>query len=152
MALKNKEAVQALDTLIRQQDKRQPYSQEAVNVLVTAVHTSLQFRDYVMGELPKKDTEGAIGFISEILPLIDEGDRAPFYTILSGYYYEIGDSGLAYLSILQAQLLDPDYKLAKLFDQVYKAGWGTESFPQMRAELHPKVSAEILENLELELA
>ena len=40
---------------------------------------------------------------------------------------------------MQAQLLDPDYSLAKLLDRVFKAGWPKDALASMRNELHPKV-------------
>jgi hypothetical protein len=153
MPLTNKQAVEAFENLERQYEKQISFAKKDVEIVVTAIHTSLQFRDYVMGELPNlKDTATALEFITALLPLVDEGQRAPLYTIMSGYYYETGDSELAFVSLLQAKLLDPNYSLANLFERVFKAGWGADSFPQMRAELHPKVSAELFENLELELA
>lgn len=152
MALTNKTAVEALETLLAQHSKNEIMSQIKVNRVSLAVKESLTFRDYVMGALPLQGTESAIKFLSDILPLVDEGDRAPFYTILSGYYYEIGDKELAFVSLTQAQILDPDYSLAKLLDRAFKAGWESNAFPEMRAQLHPKVSAELLSEPELVIA
>ena len=153
MPLTNKQAVEAFENLERQYEKQIAFSKKDVKTIVTAIHNSLPFRDYVMGELPNlKDTSTALAFITALLPLVDEGQRAPLYTIMSGYYYELGDKELAFVSLTQSQLLDPDYSLAQLFERVFKAGWGSDEFPTMRARLHPKVSAELFENLELELA
>jgi hypothetical protein len=153
MPLTNQQAVEAFENLERQYEKQIAFSKKDVQKIVTAINNSLTFRDYVMGELPNlKDTETALSFITALLPLVDEGQRAPLYTIMSGYYYEVGDKELAFLSLTQSQLLDPDYSLAKLFERVYKAGWETTEFPKMRAELHPKVSAELLGSPELVIA
>jgi hypothetical protein len=83
--------------------------------------------------------QGAVDFITAILPLVEEGERSAFYTLLSAFYYEVGDKELAYVSLVQAQLLNPDYSLAKLLDRIFKAGWNGAEFATMRNELHPKV-------------
>ena len=153
MPLTNKQAVEAFENLERQYEKQIAFTKADVEIVVNAIHNSLSFRDYVMGELPNlKDTSTALAFITALLPLVDEGQRAPLYTIMSAYYYEIGDKELAFVSLTQSKLLDPDYSLATLFERVFEAGWGSDAFPKMRAQLHPKVSAELFANLELELA
>lgn len=153
MALTNAKAIESLESLERCYEHQKPFNQTDVDNLVKAVHASLTIRDYVMGELPNlKDTQTAVDFISALLPLIDEGERAPFYTILSSYYYELNDKELAFLSIVQAQMLDPNYSLAQLFTRVYKAGWESSQMTKMRGELHPKVSAEVFGEPDLVLA
>lgn len=149
----HRQAVEAFEKLETQYETQKPFSQTAVDTVIEAIHASFTFRDYVMGELPNlKDTATALDFLTAMLPLVAEEKRTPLYTIMSGYYYETGDTELAMVSLVQAQLLDPEYSLAKLFNRVFQAGWAQDAFPSMRAELHPKVSAELFENLELELA
>jgi hypothetical protein len=150
--LTNKQALQAYTEIVEAYVSNEPLPVTAVNLLVEAVK-DLQVRDYILGHAPLSfGAEGAIHFVTAILPLVDEGARAPFYTVLSAFYYEAGDSELAFVSLVQAQLLDPQYALAKLFERVYKAGWPASSLAQMRVELHPKVAETFEVETELELA
>lgn len=144
--LTNKQALQAYDEIVEAFVSNEPLPVTAVNLLVEAV-ADVQVRDYILGHAPMSlGAETAVAFITEILPLVDEAKRAPFYTVMSAFYYEAGDSELAYASLLQAQLLDPEYSLANLLKRVFTAGWSAESFVAMREELHPKV----VENFKVE--
>lgn len=139
MKLTNKQALDAYNEIVEAFVKSEPLPVNAVNLLVYSIQ-DLQVRDYLLGHAPITfGAEGAIKFVTEILPLVEEGHRSPFYTVLSAFYYEAGDNELAYVSLMQAQLLDPEYSLAKLLDRIYKAGWDGSQFASMRNELHPKV-------------
>jgi hypothetical protein len=151
MALTNRQAVEALEKLEHAWEHQKRFTKTAVATLVKAVD-NLNFRDYVMGQLPTEyKADGAIEFVSALLPLIDEAKRAPFYSIMSTWYYELGDKDLAFASVLQAQALDPEYSLAKLLTRVYNGGYPFEFMVSMRGELHPKVSKSIFDELEAEL-
>lgn len=120
-----------------------------VEVLSFAVNNDLQIRDYLLGQLPLSfGANGAVEFITELLPLVDEAQRAPFYTLMSAFFYEAGDVELATASLVQAEVLDPAYSLAHLLARVYQAGWPSDSIAQMRGELHPKVVKTITSNLD----
>lgn len=140
MKLTNKQALDAYTEVAEAFSKSEPLPVNAVNLLIYAVQ-DLQVRDYMLGHAPITfGAQGAIDFITAILPLVEEGHRAPFYTVLSAFYYEAQDHELAFASLMQAQLLSPDYSLAKLLERVYKSGMFTpEAFAEMRNELHPKV-------------
>ena len=144
-----KQAVDSFEKLLRNWDKNQNFTKTNAKVLEQAVIGSPNFRDYVMGQVfAEYGTQGAVDFIVGLLPLITENKRHPFYTILSTLYYELGDRELATATLYQAQATDPDYSLAKLLERVYGAGWATNAITQMRAELHPKVTASVMENLD----
>jgi hypothetical protein len=152
MKLTNKQALDAYNEIVEAFVSNEPLPVNAVNLLVYAVQ-DLQVRDYLLGHAPITfGAEGAIKFVTEILPLVEEGHRAPFYTVLSAFYYEAKDNELAYVSLMQAQLLDPNYSLANLLDRVFKSGWTTEAFAEMRNELHPKVVATFQVEEELAIA
>jgi|LauGreDrversion4_2_1035121.scaffolds.fasta_scaffold26000_3 hypothetical protein len=152
MKLTNKQALSAYNEIVEAFVSNEPLPVNAVNLIVYAVQ-DLQVRDYILGHAPMSfGAEGAIKFVTEILPLVEEGHRSPFYTLLSAFYYEANDKELAYVSITQAQLLDPNYSLAKLLDRVYKAGWASDAMAQMRNELHPKVVATFEVEEELAIA
>jgi hypothetical protein len=139
MKLTNKQALTAYDEIVEAFASNEALPVSPVNLLIYAIQ-DLQVRDYVLGHAPMTfGAQGAVDFITAILPLVEEGERSPFYTLLSAFYYEVGDNELAYVSLVQAQLLNPDYSLAQLLDRVYKAGWDGSHFATMRNELHPKV-------------
>ena len=139
MKLTNKQALDAYNEIVEAFVSNEPLPVSPVNLLIYAIQ-DLQVRDYVLGHAPMTfGAKGAVDFITAILPLVEEGERSAFYTLLSAFYYEVGDNELAYVSLVQAQVLNPDYSLAKLLDRVYKAGWPKDSFASMRDELHPKV-------------
>ena len=151
MALTNRQAVEALEKLEHAWEHQKRFTKTAVATLVKAVD-NLNFRDYVMGQLPNEyGAQGAVDFVSALLPLIDEAKRAPFYTVMSTWYYELQDRELATASLLQAQALTPEYSLAKLLTRVYGSGYPFEFMVSMRGELHPKVSKSIFDELEAEL-
>jgi hypothetical protein len=139
--LTNRQALQAYTEIVEAYASNEPLPTTSVNVVVESIK-DLQVRDYILGHAPMSfGAKGAIDFVTAILPLVDEGARAPFYTVMSAFYYEANDSELAFVSLLQAKLLDPDYALAGLLERVYKAGWPADQFATMRNELHPKVVA-----------
>jgi hypothetical protein len=150
--LTNKQALQAYGEIVEAYVSNEPLPVTAVNLFVEAIK-DLQVRDYLLGHAPMSfGAEGAVAFVTAILPLVDEAQRAPFYTVMSAFYYEAGDSELAFVSLLQAKLLDPNYSLANLLERVIKAGWPVEAFAQMRNELHPKVVETFEVETELEYA
>jgi len=142
-------AIEALDALLAEFADNAPLSAEHAEVVAFAVNNDLQIRDYVLGLLPETLTaQGAISFVTDLLPLVAETDRVPFYSVLSAFYSEAGDNDLAHASLFTAQSLNPDYSLAKLLSRVLASGMPMD-FASMRAELHPKVVETLTENREL---
>ena len=153
MELTNKQALTAYNEIVEAFVSSEPLPVSPVNLLIHAIQ-DLQVRDYVLGHAPITfGATRAIEFITAILPLVEEGQRSPFYTILSAFYYEADDKELAFASLMQAQLLDPEYSLAKLLNRVFQSGmFNPASFATMRNELHPKVVKEFQEEKELQIA
>ena len=144
-----REAMSAVEVLFEAFSNNEALAVDTVEVLVFAVNNDLQIRDYMLGGLPTAfGVAGSIEFITALLPLIDEAQRAPFYTLLSAFYYEAGDRELATASLVQAEALNPEYSLAHLLNRVYSAGWPTHTLSRMREELHPKVVEAISDNLD----
>jgi hypothetical protein len=135
-------AHEACDTIISQYFANAPLDTNLVEIVVKATNANANFRDYVLGApvLEHGHTK-AIHFVTALLPLMSEAERVPFYTILSAFYYELGDNELATASLHTAQALDPEYSLAKLLTRVMNSGYPSEGLTQMRVELHPKVMA-----------
>ena len=134
-------AREACDTLIAQFTANAPLDNDLVEIVVKASNANANYRDYILGApVLAFGHEKAIHFVSDLLPLMAEADRVPFYTILSSFYYEINDSELAVASLHTAQALNPDYSLAKLLTRVINAGMPSTMMTAMRNELHPKVT------------
>jgi tetratricopeptide (TPR) repeat protein len=152
MRLTNKQALTAYHAVVEAFTKNKALPINEVN-LVSYSMQDLQMRDYVLGHAPMTlGAEGAIEFITQILSLIEEDLRVPFYTLLSAFYYEAGDTELAVASLHTAQTLNPKYTLANLFTRIINAGWSAESLVEMRNELHPKVEATFEVEEELAIA
>lgn len=140
-------AIEAIEALLSEFANNDPLSVSNAEIVSFAVNNDLQIRDYLLGGLPETLTaEGAIHFVSDLLPLVAESDRVPFYTLLTAFYYEMGDKDLAHASLFTAQSLNANYSLARLLEQVLVR---EVNFAEMRAELHPKVVEHINENREL---
>lgn len=152
MKLTNKQALTAYNEVFEAFVSNEPLPVNAVNLVVYAVQ-DLQVRDYLLGHAPiSLGVTRAIEFVTEILPLVEEGARTPFYAVMSAWYYEAGDKELAFASLVQSQVLDPNYSLSNLLERVYKAGWDNNAFATMRSELHPKVEATFEVEEELAIA
>ena len=122
-------------------------STENIEMFNPAVKVDLNFRDVLMG-LPKHhELEKLSGFISYIIPLVDGSDKVPYISVLSSYVFEASnDSEIASAVLEQALEIDPEYSLGKLLKRVYGAGWGADSFAEMRNALDDKVRNVIQEN------
>ena len=62
-----------------------------------------------------------------------------FRSILAAIHYENRDLANANTPLKIAVADDSTYGLAKLLRRVFDAKWPSDSFVQMRRELHPKV-------------
>ena len=122
-------------------------STENIEMFNPAVKADLNFRDVLMG-LPKHhELEKLSGFISYIIPLVDGSDKVPYISVLSSYVFEASnDSEIASAVLEQALEIDPEYSLGKLLKRVYSAGWGADSFAEMRNHLDDKVRNVVQEN------
>lgn len=133
-------AREACDTLIAQFTANAPLDTNLVEIVVKASNANANYRDYLLGApVLELGHETAIRFITDLLPLMAEADRVPFYSILASFYYETGDNELAVASLVTADAINPDYSLAKLLTRVINSGFPASMMTSMRHELHPKV-------------
>lgn len=142
---------QALDSyadLAKSFEDSQPLDTDKARVLAYAVKNNVQMRDYLLGDLPEDSVTFALGFCEAVLPIIDEADRAPFYTLMSAFHYEQGDKELATASLIEAERIDPEYPLSVLLARVYNAGLPQTFLSLMRVNLHEKVRAIIVSNFD----
>ena len=116
-------------------------SYKALIALVLVRLRDLQVRDYAMGITDAENIDGLWAMWRWLLRIAPSEYVAPVASLFSAICYEQGDGALAAKSLDRALLDDPRYPLAKLLRRVYAAGWPSESFANMRRDLHPKVCA-----------
>jgi len=71
------------------------------------------------------------------------GHIAPVACIFAACAYESGESDLADKALDKAFIDEVNYPLATLLRRVFFANWPTEHFAAMRAQLHPKICAQL---------
>ena len=109
------------------------------NVL-TVMKDNVTVRDYAMGLTNANNLEHYYKAWAWITNRAEGEDKLAPATILATVCYEMGnlDEGDALLEMVG------DYSLALLLNRVRQSDWNlTQMLPKMRAELHPKVEAEI---------
>jgi hypothetical protein len=124
-------------------------SSETISKLIYSINNEIQIRDYVLGLPNTFPLETCRSFLSYVGASVDESESYAIFTILSAYFFELEEVELSALSIATALNIKPDYSLALLLDRVYTAGWSSNSFVQMRDELHEKVVAGLEEMSEV---
>ena len=101
--------------------------------LVYALNSEVQVRDYAMGLLTPEQ-------LPAYLDLLNWAPRREWMSaqacLVSQIYYETGEKDKAVETI---DIANARYPLAQLLRRVYKAGWDSNMFKQMREELHPQV-------------
>jgi hypothetical protein len=78
-----------------------------------------------------------------LLGLAPIGHIAPVACIFAACAYESGESDLADKALDKAFIDEVNYPLATLLRRVFFANWPTEHFAAMRAQLHPKICAQL---------
>lgn len=137
--------VESINALVNSFMDGQELAPEMIADMAEVVSADVSVRDLLLGLPLTLSVKDSIRFAETILPLVEEKHRTPFFTVLSAYHYENGDTPSAFLALLEAQKLNSDYSLATLLDRVFRAGWPVESFASMRNELHPKVLIDMAE-------
>ena len=124
---------------------------EDIELVNEAVQVDLNFRDLFMG-LPKHiDLNTCIEIVSYFLALVDDKDKVPYYTILSAYVFELGDTDQANSLVDEALTRNENYGLASLLKRVY-ASMPSSMFTPMRNQLDDKVRAAADEMREIKLS
>ena len=72
-----------------------------------------------------------------------EGALAPRNSEISQEGFASGESDLADKALDKAFIDEVNYPLATLLRRVFFANWPTEHFAAMRAQLHPKICAQL---------
>lgn len=114
-------------------------STDTISKIIYSVNNEIQIRDYVLGLPSTNSMETCIDFVSYIGNSVDGAERYSLQTILSAYYYELGDKDMSAIMIATALDTKSDYSLANLIQRVILTDWAPASFATMRSELHGKV-------------
>ena len=103
----------------------------------------LQVRDYAMGLTNNENIDQLFNLWHWLLGLAPIGHIAPVACIFAACAYESGESDLADKALDKAFIDEVNYPLAILLRRVFFANWPTEHFAAMRAQLHPKICAQL---------
>ena len=120
-------------------------SKDTLDKIIFAINNEIQVRDYLLGLPITFPLDTCKAFLTYISESIDGADRYSVDTVLSAYFYETEDMEISVGYLSSALDIKSGYPLANLLQRVMSAGWPSESFVQMRNELHPKVLESITE-------
>lgn len=101
----------------------------------------IQVRDYALGLF--NECELGKNFYLSLFKSAPQEFAHPLASLASAYAYESGEGALAQRLLDKAIEADPEYSLARLLRRVFSSGWSPSGFAQLRAELHPRVTATI---------
>ncbi len=111
--------------------------------LVLVRFKDLQVRDYAMGLATVENKDELFNLWHWLMSLSPKGYIAPVACIFAACAYESGESDLADKALDKAFIDEVNYPLATLLRRVFFANWPTEHFAAMRAQLHPKICAQL---------
>lgn len=102
--------------------------------------SDIQVRDFTMGITYENNSpELVVNFLECVLPATKNNESVAINSVLSAYYYRLGNTAKAYECLSKVDEISPTYSLATLLKRVYGAGWPAGAFESMTIELHPKV-------------
>jgi len=111
--------------------------------LVLVRFKDLQVRDYAMGLATDENKDQLFNLWYWLMNIAPTGFIAPVACIFAACAYESGESDLADKALDKAFIDEVNYPLATLLRRVFFANWPTEHFAAMRAQLHPKICAQL---------
>lgn len=126
----------------RYADGIEPTAQEIAQFAV-AINEHTQVRDFVMGIPSERDVNYVGNWLAYVGNKTPEVYDVPIATIMSAFYYSIGNEESATFYVEKALNSNPNYSLAQLLKRVYLSNWGPDGIINMRNELHGKVKAEL---------
>ncbi len=107
--------------------------------------SDIQVRDYALGSHNDENLSTYLAMWHYLTIIAPPHFVAPAASLFASLAYENGESELALKALERALADDPSYSLAILLRRVFKAGWPPRSFSAMRAQLHPKIVANIFQ-------
>ena len=142
------DAYDAFTSAVNEYENDSVITSESIETFNSAIQADVNFRDLLMGLPMHHSMDTCLGFVSYVLGQVDGKDRAPYFTIISAYYYELGDKKSAAKFLSDALNLNEEYSLAKLLSRVFASDWAPESLASMRNGLDAKVRATVEEQRE----
>ena len=103
----------------------------------------LQVRDYAMGLTNNENIDQLFNLWHWLLGVAPIGHIAPVACIFAACAYESGEADLANKTLDKAFIDEANYPLAILLRRVFFANWPAEHLSAMRAQLHPKICAQL---------
>ena len=107
--------------------------------------TDIQVRDFALGCHSAETLEAYWAMWRDLLRIAPPKFVAPVASLFAAIAYENGEGALAHRALDRAIEDDPEYSLSRLLRRVFSSGWPPSGFAQLRAELHPRVTASIFE-------
>ncbi len=105
----------------------------------------LQVRDFAMGLFDEGQMGSSAELWKALFRMAPTGYKAPAGCLFAQACYEMGEGALAHRALDIVIEDDSTYSLAHLLRRAFAAGWPPSHFHQMRAELHPKITAAIFQ-------
>lgn len=101
----------------------------------------VQLRDYLLGAPNDYGMDVCVRFICQLISAdgMSKEIATPFLTVLSAYFYEMGDKEMAWATITEVLIFAPNYNLARQFKELFEKNRPTDFFQKLRNELHSKV-------------
>lgn len=135
-------ALNVYEQIDRYADGIEPTPQEIAQFAV-AINEHIQVRDFVMGIPSERDVNYVGNWLAYVGNKTPEVYDVPIATIMSSFYYSVGNEKSATFYIEKALNSNPNYSLAVLLKKVYQSNWGADGIVDMRNNLHLKVKAEL---------
>lgn len=127
------------------------FNKERADIIKYAINNDVVCRDYLLGIANSFTVPTVASYMTAFIDYIPLDESAPARTILSALHYELGDKVISKQYLDEALNIKPDYSLALLIRRVISAGWASESFGDLRKELHGKVIEQLLERSDLSI-
>ncbi len=135
-------ALNVYEQIDRYADGIEPTPQEIAQFVV-AINEHIQVRDFVMGIPSERDVNYVGNWLAYVGNKTPEVYDVPIATIMSSFYYSVGNEESATFYVEKALNSNPNYSLAILLKKVYESNWGADGIVDMRNNLHVKVKAEL---------
>ena len=135
-------ALNVYEQIDRYADGIEPTAQEIAQFAV-AINEHTQVRDFVLGIPSERDVNYVGNWLAYVGNKTPEVYDVPIATIMSAFYYSVGNEESATFYVQKALNSNPNYSLAQLLKRVYLSNWGPDGIINMRNELHGKVKAEL---------
>ena len=135
-------ALNVYEQIDRYADGIEPTPQEIAQFVV-AINEHIQVRDFVMGIPSEHDVNYVANWLAYVGNKTPEVYDVPIATIMSSFYYSVGNEESATFYVEKALNSNPNYSLAVLLKKVYQSNWGADGIVDMRNNLHVKVKAEL---------